>query len=76
MIRLREFNMAELEYFIDPEEEINHDFSMWEDIEFSLIPDNSDEVSISLFEAVKSGIVRHSTVGYFMGMTYEFLTKM
>ena len=27
MIRLREFNMAELEYFIDPEVEPSHDFS-------------------------------------------------
>ena len=31
MIRLREFNMAELEYFIDPEMPINHDFSKWTD---------------------------------------------
>ena len=26
MIRLREFNMAELEYFIDPDVEAQHDF--------------------------------------------------
>ena len=29
MIRLREFNMAELEYFIDPEVKPVHDFSSW-----------------------------------------------
>ena len=29
MIRLREFNMAELEYFIDPEAELNDDLSPW-----------------------------------------------
>ena len=29
MIRLREFNMAELEYFIDPETEEPHDLSPW-----------------------------------------------
>ena len=76
MIRLREFNMAELEYFIDPEEEINHDFSKWGDIEFNLIADSGDEVSKPLSEAIQSGLIRHSTVGYFMGMTYDFLLKV
>ena len=29
MIRLREFNMAELEYFIDPEMPLDHDLAKW-----------------------------------------------
>ena len=74
MIRLREFNMAELEYFIDPEIEPQHDFSMWSD-SVKLIPDDSGEIESTFAEAVANGTIRHSTVGYFMAWTMDFLTK-
>ena len=76
MIRLREFNMAELEYFIDPEAESNHDFSLWKDISFKLIPEDGKEISISLEKAVNDGIIRDSTVGFFIGLTHDFLIKV
>ena len=76
MIRLREFNMAELEYFIDPEMPINHDFSKWTDTLIAMIPDESKEIKITLSQAVESSIIRHPTVGFFMGMTYDFMRKV
>ena len=76
MIRLREFNMAELEYFIDPEMTINHDFSKWTDTLIAMIPDESKEIKITLSQAVESSIIRHPTVGFFMGMTYDFMRKV
>jgi glycyl-tRNA synthetase len=76
MIRLREFNMAELEYFINPHVVPNHDFSTWDGVELSLIPDGKDEVSMSISEAISSNTVRHDTVGYFMVQTYDFLLKV
>ncbi len=76
MIRLREFNMAELEYFIDPEEDSNHDYSKWNNSLFKLIPEDGKEISISLEKAVNNGIIRDSTVGFFMGLTYDFLIKV
>ena len=76
MIRLREFNMAELEYFIDPEEDSNHDFSKWNKSLFKLIPEDGNEISISLEKAVSDGVIRDSTVGFFMGLTYDFLIKV
>ncbi len=75
MIRLREFNMAELEYFIDPEVNPIHDFSIWDE-KVTLLSDDSGEVFISIGEAVEKGIIRHPTVGYFMGWTMDFLTKV
>ena len=45
MIRLREFNMAELEYFIDPEANVEHDFSSWKD-EITLISQDAGENKI------------------------------
>jgi glycyl-tRNA synthetase len=75
MIRLREFNMAELEYFINPFEQPHHDFSQWSG-PVSLIQDGGEEIEMSLQEAVQKGIIRHPTVGYFMAQTYDFLKKV
>ena len=75
MIRLREFNMAELEYFIDPEVDTHHDFSKW-DKPVTLISQDDGEISMTIGEAVSKGIIRHGTVGYFMAWTMDFLTKV
>lgn len=73
MIRLREFNMAELEYFIDPNQPIEHEFSSWSTMNFNLIDGEGKSHQLSLFDAVEMQLVRHATVGYFMGKTYDFL---
>jgi len=70
---LREFNMAELEYFIDPEQDLSHDFSSWSTQSLNLIDGEGVHHSITLGEAVLDGLVRHPTVGFFMGKTYDFL---
>lgn len=76
MIRLREFNMAELEYFFNPHVDQNHDFSQWANTKMELIPDGQDSIKLSIPEALDANIVRHSTVGYFMAQTYDFLLKV
>ena len=76
MIRLREFNMAELEYFFNPHVDQNHDFSQWANTKMELIPDGQDAIKLSITEALDANIVRHSTVGYFMAQTYDFLLKV
>ena len=68
--------MAELEYFINPHEDQHHDFSPWADINMRLIPDGEDEVEISIQTALEKNIIRHSTVGFFMAKTYDFLVKV
>lgn len=76
MIRLREFNMAELEYFIDPEATLSDDLSPWDDRPLQLIPDGGESVKMTLNEACKQGLVRHSTVARFMGLTHDFLLEV
>ena len=76
MIRLREFNMAELEYFIDPEIPLEHDFFEWSKIEFDLISEDQGQIKSTISKAVETGMVRHPTVGYFIAKTYDFLTKV
>ena len=62
MIRLREFNMAELEYFIDPEVTPQHDFSSWNNT-VTLIADGKGVVEMTFQQAVDEGVIRHPTVG-------------
>ena len=76
MIRLREFNMAELEYFIDPENPPSTDLSRWQR-RVSMLPDpdgpHSSEVEATIEEAFETGIVKHPTVAWFLAMTMQFL---
>ncbi|MBT4070627.1 MAG: glycine--tRNA ligase [Euryarchaeota archaeon] len=76
MIRLREFNMAELEYFIDPEIEPEHDFSDWSSIEMNLISESDGQVTMTINDAIGKNVVRHATVGFFMAKTFDFLTNI
>ena len=77
MIRLREFNMAELEYFIDPLDPPAGDLERNTD-EVHMIPDPdgsfSGEVHMKFSDAYGHGIIKHCTVAWFMLRTYEFLT--
>ncbi len=75
MIRLREFNMAELEYFIDPDVEPVHDFTSWNN-PVTLIADGQGEIQMTLGQAVENGVIRHPTVGFFMGWTMDFLLSV
>jgi len=78
MIRLREFNMAELEYFIDPEVEPIHDFTKWDTIEFNLVPDPDLGQPIKMNPGLASAknIIRHPTVAWFMARTWDFLVEV
>ena len=76
MIRLREFNMAELEYFIDPEAPLDDDLSSWDAHPMVLISDGQEPTKMTLSEACEQGLIRHTTVAKFMGITWEFLTEV
>ncbi len=78
MIRLREFNMAELEYFIDPDVHIPHDFSPWDGEKFHLVqdPEFGEPISMSPREAAEANVIRHPTVAWFMARTWDFLTSV
>ena len=76
MIRLREFNMAELEYFIDPEAPLSDDLAPWDDHPLTLIPDGGEPVQMTLSAACKKNLIRHTTVARFMGITRNFLVDI
>ena len=76
MIRLREFTMAELEYFFDPEDPPMGDDGDWS-TPVSLIPSsNLDGVEMSLSVALESGVILHPTVGWFLARTLELVLRL
>ena len=77
IIRLREFNMAELEYFIDGESSPLNELS--DTLQVTLLPDpinGSEPVQNTIRAAVDDGTIRHATVGWFMQKSAEWLLSI
>lgn len=81
LIRVREFQMAEIEHFCDPVEKDHPKFSNVADVKMTLYSAD-DQMSgraakvISIGEAVSSGLVANQTLGYFMARIQQFLLKI
>lgn len=73
VIRMREFNMAEAEVFVDPEVNDYPGFAMIQGSEFVLYDRHGAFHSITAGEAVDEGIICHRALAYFMARTQEFL---
>ena len=75
VIRLREFNQAELEYFVDPRNKTHPQFERYKEQKIKLVDKFDNEHYITLSEAVEKGIIAHELLAYFIAKTREFLLK-
>ncbi|RYP82962.1 hypothetical protein DL770_005475 [Monosporascus sp. CRB-9-2] len=83
LLRVREFLMAEIEHFVDPESGKKHNrFSEVENIELDFL-DRQTQLSgqtttkkMTIGQAVKDGVVDNETLGYFLARIYLFLKKI
>uniref|UniRef100_W5L669 Glycine--tRNA ligase n=1 Tax=Astyanax mexicanus TaxID=7994 RepID=W5L669_ASTMX len=81
LIRVREFTMAEIEHFVDPNEKIHSKFSNVADLEIMLYSSKAQTSGQSaqvmrLGDAVEQGIINNSVLGYFIGRIYLYLIKV
>lgn len=76
VIRLREFNQAELEYFVHPAEKTHPGFEELKSDIVHLVDKFGEEHRITLGEAVEKGIIAHELLAYFIGRTRRFLLKI
>ncbi|MFP8954648.1 glycine--tRNA ligase [Natrialbaceae archaeon A-arb3/5] len=73
IIRTREFTQAELEYFVDPEED-EPDLESVADVEVTLYPaseqnaEDGAELETTIGDAVEEGIIGDEWVAYFLGV--------
>jgi glycyl-tRNA synthetase len=76
VIRLREFNMMEAELFVDPEDKSWPRYNDVKDKVVKLVPNTDEkEVEMTIGEAVENGTIGNQTLGYFIWVTYDFLTS-
>lgn len=81
-MRVREFEMAEIEHFVDPKKK--NDFEKFHDVAelkvflYSACDQMNGRPSqeVTLREAVSSKMVANETLGYYIGRIHMFLLKM
>ncbi|WOK94466.1 glycine--tRNA ligase, mitochondrial 1-like [Canna indica] len=81
LLRVREFTLAEIEHFVDPDDKSHPKFVDVAMLEFLMFPRNEQmagesAIPMILGEAVSQGIVNNETLGYFIGRVYLFLTQL
>ncbi|XP_060681636.1 glycine--tRNA ligase [Hemiscyllium ocellatum] len=81
LIRVREFTMAEIEHFVDPNEKTHPKFEAVADLQILLYSSQAQTSGQSartmrLGDAVEQRIINNSVLGYFIGRIYLFLLKV
>lgn len=82
LLRVREFLMAEIEHFVDPNNKNHPRFKTVKDLTLRFLPKDvqaagkTDISEVTIGEAVSSGMVDNETLGYFLGRIYLFLIKI
>ncbi|RDB29819.1 putative glycine--tRNA ligase [Hypsizygus marmoreus] len=82
LLRVREFTMAEIEHYVDPEDKSHERFDEVRDIVLTLLQKsvqesgNNGTIRMSVGDAVAKGIIANETLGYFIARIYQFLLKI
>ncbi|EED18467.1 glycyl-tRNA synthetase [Talaromyces stipitatus ATCC 10500] len=83
LLRVREFLMAEIEHFVDPEGGKKHPrFDEVKDVELSLLnrhvqlSGSTKTETMTIGKAVADGVVDNETLGYFLARIQQFLLKI
>ncbi|CAG04248.1 unnamed protein product, partial [Tetraodon nigroviridis] len=81
LIRVREFTMAEIEHFVDPNDKVHQKFANVADLEILLYSSKAQTSGQSaavmrLGDAVEQGVINNSVLGYFIGRIYLYLIKV
>nr|GEW12286.1 glycine--tRNA ligase, mitochondrial 1-like [Tanacetum cinerariifolium] len=81
LLRVREFTLAEIEHFVDPDDKSHPKYAEVSNLEFLMFP-RVEQMSgqaakrLCLGDAVSKGIVNNQTLAYFIGRVYLFLTRL
>jgi glycyl-tRNA synthetase len=77
MIRMREFNMMEVELFVDPDDKDWVRYPAVKDEEITLVPNNTGEPTVMTLErAVEDGIIANRVLAYFIHLTRVLLVRL
>ncbi|NLN72232.1 MAG: glycine--tRNA ligase [Thermoplasmatales archaeon] len=76
MIRMREFNMMEVELFVDPDDKSWSRFDEVKDCEFTLMPQEGGQITVTVGEAVSRNIIVNEVLAYFVYATKQLLMSI
>ncbi|DAZ99025.1 TPA: hypothetical protein N0F65_010911 [Lagenidium giganteum] len=81
LLRVREFQQAEIEYFVNPKDKSHAKFGTVAALELSLLTKqhqltDGKTVQMSCGEAVKEGIIANETLAYYLARTHLFVSKI
>lgn len=81
LVRAREFNMAEIEHFYDPENEYHQAFNQVVNLKLPLYTsdmdvNNQDPLYMTLGEAVDTKIISNTILAYYLGRSFLFFQKL
>eukprot|EP00300_Choanocystis_sp_HF-7_P030623 c39499_g1_i1.p1 GENE.c39499_g1_i1~~c39499_g1_i1.p1 ORF type:complete len:694 (+),score=202.40 c39499_g1_i1:39-2084(+) len=80
LLRVREFTLAEIEHFVNPNKKDHPKFERVRDVVMNLFPRERQlmvqgTAAVKIGDAVAQGMVNNETLGYFMARTHLFLTQ-
>jgi glycyl-tRNA synthetase len=78
LLRVREFTLAEIEHFVNPEDKSHSKFSQVKDLVLNLFPRTEQvktrkTIKMTAGEAVANAIIANETLAYFIARTHLFL---
>ncbi|KAJ3477356.1 hypothetical protein NLI96_g10514 [Meripilus lineatus] len=82
LLRVREFTMAEIEHYVDPEDKRHERFHEVRNTQLDFldrhvqVAGSTQVARMTIGEAVEKGIVANETLGYFIARIYLFLIKI
>jgi len=81
LVRMREFTMAEIEYFVDPENKTHPKYESIKHSKLNLYSacnqmNGEQFTNMSLHEAVEQGIVANQVLAYFLARIHQFMIKI
>lgn len=81
LLRVREFQQAEIEYFVNPKEKTHPKFASVADLKLSLLTKTNQltdgkTVLMACHDAVENGIISNESLAYYLARTYLFCEKI
>lgn len=82
LLRVREFTMAEIEHYVDPDDKSHVGFKDVRHVEIVALDRHVQEAGssetrqITVGEAVDKGIIANETLGYFIARIYQYLINI
>ncbi len=76
IIRLREFNMAEVEVFFDPNQDDHPRFDEIKEEEILAVKRDGESIKAKIGELLEKGIIRGKMLAYYIGLTKKILCSL